>query len=184
MKSVIRRDVLFGAQRLSNYLFGTLLLLGGLAFFCVGVLSRLEKNHIDAREIKFLPQGLVICFYGSIAIGLGLYLFLRRFLSVGSGFNEYNKETKQIHIFRQGFPGKNRRVEFFFTFSELESLRLEVQSRWRQSNAFELYLLLKDKRKFLLTQVGTNEVQSLQEIEYFAADLARFLQIPLEGNLY
>jgi hypothetical protein len=181
----VRRDILFGARRFSNYLFRRGLLMGGLRFFVTGFSSWRQKNllpFIDTTEVKFLPQGVVICFYGVLAIRLGLYLFLRRFWAVGRGFNEYDKERKQIRLFRWGFPGKNRRIEFFYPFFELEALRLERQSYLKNFSNSGLYLLLKNKRKVLLTQLDSADIQSSQEREYFAAELARFLQIPLEGD--
>jgi len=128
-------------------------------------------------SIQFLPQGIAICFYGSTRIILGVYLSLRRFWKTGSGFNEYDSSEKQIRIFRWGFPGKERCFKFFCSFSEIESLRLETQSSIIRSN---LYLVLKKQRKILLTQLGSMEFRSLQEVEYFSSNLARFLNVPLK----
>jgi hypothetical protein len=135
---------------------------------------------MNLTDIQFLPQGLVICFYGSIGIVIGFYLILRVFWSVGSGFNEYNKEKKQLRIFRLGFPGKYRYVDLFYSFSEIETLFLESQNTLTGSN---LYLILKGKQKICLTQIGKVDSRSTQEIESFSTRLAQFLQIPLDGVL-
>jgi hypothetical protein len=177
--SIVRRDVLLGSYRSINYFFRTVLLFVGLAFLLIGLASREHTvSWVATSDIQFLPQGLLICFYGSGRVRLRIYLILRRFWSVGSGFNEYDKEKKQIRIFRWGFPGKNRRFELFYTFSETQRLYLENQSVLLGAN---LYLVLKEKRKILLTQIGSVNFRSFQEIEYFSTDLARFLQLPLEG---
>jgi hypothetical protein len=184
-ENIVRRDLLFGASRFNNYLFRRILFIGGLRFFATGYSSWRQKSFfpfIDTTEIKFLPQGITICFYGILAIRLGLYLFLRRFWAVGRGFNEYDKEKQQIRLFRWGFPGKNRRLEFFYPFLELEALRLENQGYLKNASSSGLYLLLKNKRKILLTQLDAEDIRSSQEMELFAAELARFLQIPLEGD--
>jgi hypothetical protein len=184
-ENIVRRDLLFGASRFNNYLFRRMLFIGGLRFFATGYSSWRQKSFfpfIDTTEIKFLPQGITIFFYGILAIRLGLYLFLRRFWAVGRGFNEYDKEKQQIRLFRWGFPGKNRRLEFFYPFLELEALRLENQGYLKNASSSGLYLLLKNKRKILLTQLDAEDIRSSQEMELFAAELARFLQIPLEGD--
>jgi hypothetical protein len=183
-KNRIRRDLIIGVRNFTDYFFRGTLLFIGLIFFFVGFSSWKQEPFleiIDISEIQFIPQGLVICFYGLLAIILGLYLFLRRFWSVGSGFNEYNRIKEEVYIFRWGFPGKNRCLKFFYSFSELKALRLESKSNRSIPNNLNLYLLLKGQRKILLLPLNTINIRSPQEIEYFAADLARFLQIPLEG---
>jgi hypothetical protein len=183
-KNLVRRDLIIGIRTFTDYFFRRLLLFVGLLFFLVGFSSWKQEPFLeimDISEIQFVPQGLVICFYGTLAFILGFYLFLRGFWSVGSGFNEYNKVIKQVYIFRWGFPGKNRRLKFFYSFSELAALRLERRSKLTIPNGLNLYLLLKGQRKILLLQLNTINIRSPQEIEYFAANLALFLQIPLEG---
>merc|ERR1711985_195935 len=106
---LIRRDVLFRVRRFNNYCFESILLIGGLIFFIVGVSSWTQKNiipFIANEEIQFLPQGLAICFYGAIFFIAGIYLSWVGFFAVGSGFNEYNKVKKYVRIFRWGFPGQ------------------------------------------------------------------------------
>jgi len=100
-------------------------------------------------------------------------------LSIGTGFNEYNKKTQEINIFRWGFPGKNRRFKLSYSLSEIESLRLENQNYFLDNNNFSLYLLLNNKKKILLLQ---NNLLTTQEIEYFSSELARFLKLPLKRN--
>jgi hypothetical protein len=154
--------------------------LGGTRFLITGISSWVRENllpFINIAEIQFFPQGLVICFYGTLAFILGLYLFIRRFFAVGRGFNEYNQEKQQIHIFRWGFPGPNRRLNFFYKFSEIKSLRLESQN---QISNLDLYLLLKEERKILLTKFDKDEYRSPQEIEYTYSKLAKFLNVTLE----
>ena len=100
---------------------------------------------------------------------------------MGNGFNEYDKEKSQIYVFRWGFPGKNRYIEFFYSFSDLEAIRLENKSQlqWIKPAKLSLYLLLKNGRKILLMR--SND-QSTQPIEHLAGDLAQFLRIPLQGS--
>ena len=41
----------------------------------------------------FLPQGLVMSFYGVAGLTLALYLWLTIAWDVGSGYNEFNKAS-------------------------------------------------------------------------------------------
>jgi hypothetical protein len=137
---------------------------------------------LDITEIQFLPQGILICFYGVISIRFSLYFFIRGFFAVGTGFTEYNKETKQLRIFRWGFPGNNRQLEIIYPFSELEYLQIENLDRFIRPMTLDLYLILKKDQKILIAGINITEILSTQETEIFATKLAQFLQIPLEGT--
>jgi hypothetical protein len=180
-KSAVRRDLLFGSCCFINYLFSRALFFGGLVFFLVGFLSQKSITFYNVRSnIQFFPQGLVICFYGSVRTRFGLYLILSRFWIVGKGFNEYDRREKRVCIFRWGFPGKDRCFEFSCSFSDVEFLCLESQNSMVNPS---LYLVLKEKRKILLTQLGSTEFRSFQEVEYFSANLARFLKVQLKNKV-
>ena len=180
--STIRRDVSFGACQFINYIFIIFLFFGGFVFIITGIASW-NSTKISFRTpfvgFQFFPQGMVICFYGIIALILSFYLLLNRFYSVGAGFNEYDKEKEQIQIFRWGFPGKFRRIELVYSFLDLESIVIE---RKLGLSRYNLYLRFKNKRKFFITQFGTNQIYSPQQIENFAVDLAYFLQIRINGE--
>lgn len=109
---------------------------------------------------------------------MGLYLSSKRFWIVGKGFNEYDKKEKQIRVFRWGFPGKKRYSEFSCSFADIKTLSLESENSIFKPN---LYLVLKEQIEIPLTQLGSRELYSSPEMEYFSATLARFLKIPL-GN--
>jgi len=180
MRINIQRYVLYGGRRFNNYIYARIIYFGGLGFLITGISSWIRKDllpFINIAEIQFFPQGATICFYGTLATLLRSYLSLNRLFSIGSGFNEYNKEKQQIHIFRWGFPGKNRRLNFFYAFSEIKSLRLESQN---QLSNLDLYLLLKAERKILLIKFEKEKQVSPQELEYISSNLARFLNTTLE----
>jgi hypothetical protein len=120
--NTIRRDILIGSRQISNYFFFRNLFFGGTIFFLIGFPNFRKSLLPRTIEIKFLPQGIVICFYGRLAIGFRLYRLIRRILLVGRGVNEYNKKKGKVHILRWGFPTKIRRLEFSYSFYELESI--------------------------------------------------------------
>ena len=75
-ENAIFREQIVGSRRLSNYWWATILFFGAICFFTVGLSSYLGFNllpFLDAKEIIFFPQGLVMCFYGILAFLLSLY---------------------------------------------------------------------------------------------------------------
>lgn len=116
-------------------------------------------------------------FYGVAGLLLALYLWLVVLLDVGGGYNEFNKETGMVKIFRWGFPGKNRRIEFSCRTQDVQSIRVDIKEGLNPRRA--LYLRVKDRRDVPLTRVG--QPLSLTELENQGAELARFLAVPLEG---
>lgn len=180
---LIRRDVVFGAQQRRNLSLGRRLFIGGIRFVTIGIFSWDEIRNffsiIEFTNIQFIPQGRLICFYGSRAILFGIYICSRAIWSVGRGFNEYNKKTGQIRMFRLGFPGPSRESDTLYSFSDLESLVLMSQARFVVPKTLNLYLVLKGPRKVLLTPINAVETYDPKKIENFAAELRQFLQIPL-----
>ena len=98
-------------------------------------------------------------------------------LDVGGGYNEFNKQTSQVKIFRWGFLGKNRRIELNFPIQDVQAVRLDIKEGINPRRA--LYLRAKGRRNVPLTRVG--QPMSLGELENQGAQLARFLGVPLEG---
>ncbi len=180
LTDMVRRDIVIGSRRFSNYWWAVILTLGGCGFLLTGISSKLQTNllpFINYQDIQFFPQGLVMSFYGIIALILSLYLWSCIGWSVGGGFNEFNKKEGIVRIFRWGFPGKNRRIELVYSLSEIDCIKVDLQEGLNPRRA--IYLRLKGKRDILLTRIG--QPLTLEEVEKQAADLARFLQVGLEG---
>ncbi len=176
---LLRQEVL-GSRRFSNYWWATVAFLGGIGFLLAGISSYLKVNLLivsDPTGLQFIPQGVALLFYGVAGSLLAVYLWLTIFWNVGGGYNEFNKETGSIKIFRWGFPGKNRRVELNCQIEEVQSVRAEIQEGINPKRA--LYLRVKQRRDIPLTRVG--QPLSLSKLENQGAELARFLEVPLEG---
>jgi hypothetical protein len=176
---VINQKVL-GSRRFSNYWWATIVSVGATGFFLAGLSSYTKVNFLpvgDATQLIFIPQGVAMGFYGVAGLLLALYLWLVVLLDVGGGYNEFNKETGIVKIFRWGFPGKNRRIEFSCRTQDVQSIRVDIKEGLNPRRA--LYLRVKDRRDVPLTRVG--QPLSLTELENQGAELARFLAVPLEG---
>lgn len=175
-----RTDQILGSRRLSNYWWALVILLGGISFFLAGISSYFQMDILpftESSEISFVPQGIIMIFYGTLAISLSLFLWLTIFWNVGAGYNEFNNEKGIITIFRQGFPGKNRNLYLTYRIQDIQSIRINIQDGLTPKR--EIYLKIKDKREIPLTRVG--QPLLLSEIEEQASDLAKFLGVVLEG---
>jgi hypothetical protein len=169
-----------GSRRFSNYWWATVVFLGAGGFLLAGLSSYFQKNLLlvtDATRLVFVPQGLVMGLYGVAGLLLALYLWLAILWDLGGGYNEFNRETGQIKIFRWGFPGKNRRIEIDCGTEDVQSVRVEIKEGINPRRA--LYLRTKGRRDIPLTRVG--QPLSLKELETKGAQLAKFLEVPLEG---
>lgn len=178
--NLLKRDIIVGSRRFSNFLLAFVLFFGGLGFLLAGISSYLQKNllfFINSFELTFLPQGLVMTFYGVVAISLSVYISLTIFWDVGSGYNEFDKQNELVRIVRRGFPGKNRQILLVYAFKNIKSIKLNIQDGINPKRI--IYLCTKDQREIPLTPV--EQPRSLEVLENEASELARFLNINLEG---
>ena len=116
-------------------------------------------------------------FYGVVGISLSIYIGLTVFWDVGSGYNEFDKKNELIRIVRRGFPGKNRQILLVYAFKNIKSIKLNIQDGINPKRV--IYLCTKDQREIPLTPV--EQPRSLEILENEASELARFLNINLEG---
>lgn len=179
-KTLLCQDIL-GARRPSNYFWAAVTAVGGLGFFLAGISSFLNKNLLPFSDLPaqlvFIPQGIAMGFYGTAALLLCIYLCLILFWNVGSGYNEFDRSTGEARIFRRGFPGKDREIDLRYPLKDLLAVRAEIKEGLSPKRS--LYLRVKGKGDLPLTRVG--QPISLAELENQGAELARFLQVPLEG---
>ena len=176
----IRNDLILGSRRFSNYLCTVLSLIGGTGFFLAGISSYTKIQLIpfaDTSDIVFIPQGIVMTFYGTTGILLSIFLAANIYLNVGGGYNRYDKDKREIQIFRLGFPGKKREIYLKYIFKDIKSVKLSISEGLNPKR--EIYLCTKDQRQIPITRVG--EPLLLSKIEGEAVDLANFLSVPLEG---
>ena len=180
MQNEIRQDKIVGSRRFSNYFWGTILFVGGLGFLFTGLSSYFKINLLpfsNVTELVFIPQGLVMMFYGTLSLGISIYILITIFLDIGSGYNEYNKVENLIKIVRKGFPGKTREILLTYPLSNVKSIGIKITEGLNPTRS--IYLCLKDERKIPLTPV--QEPTSISNLEEEAADLAKFLDLKLEN---
>jgi hypothetical protein len=169
-----------GSRRFSNYWWATIVTMGATGFLLAGISSYLGINLLivtDPTQLIFFPQGLVMGLYGTAGLLLALYLWLVIIWDVGGGYNEFDRVSDKIKIFRWGFPGKNRQIEIDCRTKDIQCVRIDMKEGLNPRRA--IYLRAKGRRDIPLTRVG--QPLSLKDLEVQGAELARFLEVPLEG---
>lgn len=177
--TLVRYDLILGSRRFSNYIWLIISFLGGIGFFIVGISSYLGLQILpfgNTDSIQFIPQGIVMTFYGMIGILLSLFLLLNIMFNVGGGYNKYDKNIGVVEIFRLGFPTQMKEIYLSYNFKDVRSIKLSIQEGLNPKR--EIYLCTKDQREIPLTRVG--EPLLLSSIEEEAVDLSVFLNVPLE----
>jgi hypothetical protein len=180
MQNEIRQDKIIGSRRFSNYFWSFFLLTGGLGFLLAGISSYFKINLLpfaNPTELVFIPQGLVMMFYGTLSLGISIYIIFTMLLDIGSGYNEYNKIENLVKIVRKGFPGKNREILLTYSVSNVRAIGIKITEGLNPTRS--MYLCLKDERNIPLTPV--QEPTAISNLEEEAADLAKFLDLKLEN---
>ncbi|AFY75110.1 Ycf4 [Synechococcus sp. PCC 7502] len=169
-----------GARRPSNYIYAVIVAIGAVGFSLAGLSSYFHINLLPTEtplNLNFIPQGLALSFYGVAGTLLDIYLWTAIVLDIGGGFNEFNLDTGKLRIFRLGFPGKNRTLDFSYALADVQAVKVEIRDGLNPKRS--LYLRLKGRGDIPLTEVG--QPISLSALEDRAAELAKFLSVPLEG---
>ena len=180
MQNDMRQDKITGSRRFSNYFWSIFLLMGGLGFLLAGISSYFKINILpftDTSDLIFIPQGLVMMFYGTLSLGFSIYIIITILLDIGGGYNEYNKDENLIKIVRKGFPGKNREILLTYSLENVKSIGIKITEGLNPVRS--IYLCLKDERNIPLTPV--QEPINIASLEEKATDLAKFLDLKLEN---
>jgi hypothetical protein len=176
----IIREEIIGARNINTFVTMVILFIAGLGFFLAGLSSYLDMNLLqltDTSSIRFVPQGIALLFYGTGAIGIGLYLLLTIYWNIGSGYNEFVEEESLVRIVRLGFPGKNRTIFLTYDFKNIKSLKFLIKQGLNPR--CNILLMLKDKREIPL--FPAQFLMSPNETEKKAIRLSNFLNVPLES---
>lgn len=180
MQNEIRQDKIIGSRRFSNYFWATILFIGGFGFSLAGISTYYKINLLPFGNIDnlvFIPQGVVMMFYGTLSLAISVYIIFTIFLDIGSGYNEYDKDQNIIKVIRKGFPGKNREILLTYSLSNVRAIGIKITEGLNPKRS--IYLCLKDERNIPLTPV--QEPTSISNLEEDAASLAKFLNLKLEN---
>ena len=171
-----------GYRRFSNIIWFSVLLFAGLGFLVRGISSYFNVSFLpffSAFEINYIPQGIIMTFYGTLAIILGCFILFGIFLNVGGGSNEFNKKSNLIRVIRNGWPGKNKNILLTYPLSEIEKIEVFIREGLNPQRV--IYLITNDGRKLPLTPIG--QPMTLSEIEDKAFRITKFLELTLVFNI-
>ena len=180
MNQTVIKEEIVGARNISTIFTMGILFVAGLGFFLAGLSSYFNVNLLgitDTREIRFIPQGIALLFYGTGAIGIGIYVLLTLFWNIGSGYNEFSKLDGIVRIVRLGFPGKNRTIFLSYEFQNIKNLKFLIKQGLNPR--CNILLVLKDKREIPL--FPAQFLLNPSETEKKAIELSNFLEVPLES---
>jgi hypothetical protein len=144
-----------GNNQPQNYVIPTILLVGGLSAynstgFCSLFSNNLFNNFLMNQPSEplingFGAQSFSLLSYGSAALVLGGFLFFSAFCNIGAGSIKFEKTNEQITIAFKGYPGKNERLFFSYSFRELQCIKiLYTQTPVRTQS---LFLILEGSRE-------------------------------------
>ena len=171
-----------GSRRLNNIFWAAISSVGGLGFFLAGLSSFYKVNFLffsESTKVNFLPQGILLLFYGTVGSVLGIFLILTIQWNVGSGYNEYNRDQQSVTLYRKRFPGKNKEWIVSYSFNEIKSIKMDIKEGLNPKR--QLLLCLKDNREIPLT--GTEQqisLLTLEQLEEYAITIAKYLNVFLE----
>lgn len=118
----ILREEIKNKQILTDYFFSIIILLGSVGFLITGISSFFKYNFIfflKAEKILFFPQGITMSLYGIIGLLISISQILILYWKIGDGYNEFNKETGTVEIYRNGFPGKKSEIKLIYDIKDI-----------------------------------------------------------------
>ncbi len=136
-----------GSRKLSNYLVGAMLTIGGVGFILASLSSYTGRDLLplgNPSSLLFIPQGIIMGAYGVIANLLNIYLWYMVYINFGSGYNKFDKDAKLIEINRKGLF---KEINVKITFDEIKSVKLDISEGFNPRR--RIGLVLKGRKKIM-----------------------------------
>jgi len=173
------KDIIIGSRNIKSISAMILLILGGTSFLFAGIVSYYKfPTFFNLSAINYIPQGILMMFYGTLALVFGIYIIFTIIWDIGSGYNEFIKEDEIIYIVRKNFPGKNKIVFLSYPFKIVKLIKfLKKDGINPRTN---IVLVLKDKREIPL--FPAQFLLKGNELEKKAIQLSTLLNVPLENK--
>ncbi|CAE21353.1 Photosystem I assembly protein Ycf4 [Prochlorococcus marinus str. MIT 1342] len=166
-----------GFRRLSNQLLAVIVTIGGLGFTLTCLSSYLGRDLLpigSPSTLLFVPQGLVMGLYGIAGLLLASYLWAMININLGAGSNNFDKASGMVKICRRGYF---KLISAEFPLKDVKAVKVEVRDGFNPLR--RLSLRVQGRRDITLTRVG--QPLPLAQLEQDGAELARFLDVNLEG---
>ena len=166
-----------GSRKISNYLVGGMLVIGGTGFSLASASSYFGKDFLplgNPSTLIFIPQGIVMGAYGIIASLLAIVLWSLVYIDFGSGKNVFDKSKNSLIVSRRGLF---REIIVEVNLNDIQAVKIDAKEGFNSKR--RIVLRIKGRRDLPLSKIGSP--QPLFELEEEGAALARFLDINLEG---
>ncbi len=166
-----------GSRKISNYLVASMLSIGGVGFLLASLSSYFGKDFLplgNPSTLIFIPQGLVMGIYGIAAFLLAIYFWRLISIDYGSGINSFDKNKGLLFLTRKGFL---KDIQIEIPIDEIKAVKLEVREGFNPRR--RVSLRIKGRKDLPISRVGSP--QPLLELENEGAEIARFLEVNLEG---
>lgn len=181
-QTTLLKDQVVGARQISNFIWIIILAIGGFGFALASLECYFKINILplaNTMNLEFIPQGITMLFYGTVALGLMVYISLLIYWDIGSGVNEFDSNSQVVRIIRQGFPGQNRKILITYGFDKIRAVEIFVEDGLNPRRT--LFLCTKDQRKIPL--YPSSQLFTLEGLESKAGEIASIIGVNLEGNL-
>ena len=166
-----------GSRKISNYLVASMLSVGGLGFLLASLSSYLGRDFLplgNPSTLIFVPQGLVMGLYGVAAFLLALYFWRIISIDYGSGVNRFDKNKGVLSLSRRGLL---KNIEIEIPIDDIKAVKLEVREGFNPLR--RVSLRIKGRKDLPISRVGSPK--PLLDLENEGAEIARFLEVNLEG---
>nr|YP_009503353.1 photosystem I assembly protein ycf4 [Euglena clara]AXA45478.1 photosystem I assembly protein ycf4 [Euglena clara] len=179
--NILLYETVIENDKLLKWAFDIIMLLGGMGFFFVGLSSYINYNLIpflNAEQIIFFPQGIIMCFYGICAIIASINQIKILLEKAGEGYNEFNKEKKYFKLYRKGLFGKESDINIIYPLTDIEAIKVEIKTELFNTKQ-NIFVCLKGKKELPILQIS--KPWRINEVEKKASEIASFLKVPLKG---
>ena len=177
LSDLVLEQEIKGSRKVSNYLVASMLSIGGLGFLLASFSSYFGRDFLplgNPSTLIFVPQGLVMGLYGVAAFLLALYFWRLISIDYGSGVNRFDKDKGVLYISRRGLF---KNIEIDVLINEIKAVKLEVREGFNPRR--RVSLRIKGRKDLPISGVGAPK--PLLELENEGAEIARFLEVNLEG---
>ena len=167
-----------GSRKVSNYLVASMLSIGGVGFLLASFSSYFGRDFLplgNPSTLIFVPQGLVMGLYGIAAFFLAIYFWRLISIDYGSGVNRFDKNKGILSLTRRGFL---KNIEIEIPIDEIKAVKLDVREGFNPMR--RVTLRIKGRKDLPISRVGSPK--PLLDLESEGAEIARFLEVNLEGR--
>ena len=177
LSGLVLEQKIKGSRKVSNYLVASMLSIGGVGFLLASFSSYFGRDFLplgNPSTLIFVPQGLVMGLYGVAAFLLAIYFWRLINIDYGSGVNRFDKNKGVLSLSRRGLL---KNIEIEIPIDEIKAVKLEVREGFNPLR--RVSLRIKGRKDLPISRVGSP--QPLLDLENEGAEIARFLEVNLEG---